>query len=101
MAGFRDVVVRWFGEGVARKIEQFVDGQVFREPLVTCQKCGRLVAAELFSLGRCPVCDATATKDTMIEALEARKRDVQEASKAADNEAHDIDRQLSALRRDG
>ena len=101
MAGFRDVVVRWLGEGVARKIERFVDGTIFGEKtFLTCPQCKTPVAATLISeRGACPLCGAQGTKETMIEALEARKRAAMAAGEAATKDVEEIDRQLSAMRK--
>jgi hypothetical protein len=97
--GFRDVVVGWFGEGVARKVEQFVDGVVFEDDLITCRTCARPVAAALMSeRGQCPVCGTPACKETMIETLEAQKRAALASGSDAINLVEEIDRRLIMLR---
>jgi uncharacterized Zn finger protein (UPF0148 family) len=98
----RDVVVGWFGEGVARRIEQFVDGTVFGDDFVTCPQCRTPVAATLITeRGVCPVCRTIATNDLSIEALEARKRTAMAAAQAANNEVEEIERLLNAKRKTG
>jgi uncharacterized protein (UPF0212 family) len=97
--GFRDVVVGWFGEAVARRIEAFVEGELFGDSMVMCPKCARPVAAAFIS-GRqeCPVCGVKATDAMMIEALEARRRTALAAGSDAISEVEEIDRRLIMLR---
>jgi rubrerythrin len=60
----RDLVVKWFGEAVARKIEQFVDGTLFGDDLATCPRCGTPVAATFITeRGECPICGAKSTTE--------------------------------------
>jgi len=96
----RDFVVKWLGERVAQKIEQFVNGTIFGDETVTCPKCGRPVPAALVVERKtCPVCQEKATKEAVIEALEAEKRAAQAAGTASINEAQELDRRLSNLLR--
>jgi hypothetical protein len=96
----RDFVVKWLGEGVARKIEQFVNGVIFEEQSVTCPRCGRLVPAALVVEREvCPVCQEKATNRTMIDALEAQKTAAQAAGTAAINDAQELERRLSTVRK--
>jgi len=95
----RDWVCRWFGEGVARKIETFINDTIFGEQTVTCPQCGRPVPAALVvEREACPVCQAGATNETMIEALEAEKRAAQAAGSVADNQVEEMERRLLAKR---
>ncbi len=95
----RDVVVRFLGESVARRIEQFVEGEFFGDELLPCPACATPVAsAYICERGMCPVCGATAGQETVIIALEARRRAAQEAGAAAIREMEEIDRELSHLR---
>ena len=95
-------VVRWFGEGVARRIEQFVEGQVFGDTFVTCPHCSTPVAATFIAeRGECPVCGTAATKETKIEALEAKRAAALAAGGDANKEVEEIERKLLALRKDG
>lgn len=98
----RDFVVRWFGEKVAQKIEQFVNSTIFEAQTVTCPKCARPVPAALvIEREACPVCQQPATKGAMIEALEAEKRAAQAVGLAAINQAQELERRLSAKRKEG
>ena len=98
----RDFVVGWLGESVAQKIEQFVEGQVFGDTFVTCPQCKMPVAAALISERQeCPICGAMATKETKIEALEARRRAALAAGADAAKEVEEIDRQLLTMRKKG
>lgn len=95
----RDVVVGWFGENAARKIEQFVEGEIFGDVMVTCPACGRPVASAYLGERRaCPVCGAAATDETANNALAARRAAVQAAADAANKEVEEIDRRLLELR---
>ena len=96
-------VVRWFGEGVARKIEQFVDGAVFQDSFVICPQCETPVAATLIAErdGLCPICRTVATNDLTVEALEARKGAALAAGEVAHNDVAEIDRLLEARRPKG
>jgi hypothetical protein len=96
---FRDVVVRWLGERVARRIEQFVNGTIFGMDDVTCPMCGTLVPAALVvEREACPVCQQAADNQTMIQALEVEKRAAQSEGSEAINEAEGIERKLSTRR---
>lgn len=97
--GFRNVVVRLLGESVAQRIEQFVEGKVFNDTMVTCPACGRLVATDYLCERRvCPVCGAAVGQETIVNALEARRRTAQEAGAAVNKEVEEIDRRLSEMR---
>ena len=98
----RDWVVRWFGESVARRIEQFVEGGIFGDEFVTCRQCSTPVAAAFISeRKKCPVCGARASQEMMIESLEARKAAAMAAGGDANEEVEEIDRRLAVIRNDG
>ncbi len=64
----RQWLVRFFGENVARKIEEFMDGSVFGDPLVACPQCGRLSSATMIGKWKmCPVCHAPAAEQPTDE----------------------------------
>jgi hypothetical protein len=95
----RDFVVRWFGEKVARRIENFVNGTIFGEQSVTCPKCGRPVPAALVvEREACSVCQENAADKTMMDALEAEKRAALAAGTDAIPAVEELDRRLSARR---
>ena len=95
-------VVRWFGEGVARSIEQFVEGNLFGDEFITCPQCQTPVAATLMAEWRmCPICRKSATNETMIEALKARRAAALEASSAANKQVEEIERELLVMRKKG
>ena len=97
----RTWVVKWFGEGVARKIEQFVDGLVFQDEFVTCGHCSTPVAAALITeRGECPICRTATSSETIIELLEVRRRAALAAGDAANNEVKEIDQKLLSLRKE-
>lgn len=60
-------VVRVFGENVARRIEQFVDGKVFGSILVACPNCKTPIATELAERGVCPICGTTVISETATD----------------------------------
>ena len=97
----RDLVVRWLGEGVAQKIEQFVEGQIFGDSMVRCRQCKTPIAATFLAERKeCQVCGARATKEMLIEALEAQKRTLLAAGSAVEKEVEEIDKLLVLRKRE-
>jgi hypothetical protein len=96
---FRNVIVRFFGESVARRIEAFVEGTIFGDDFVTCPQCGTPVAVTLITeWGICPICRTTACEDLSVEALEARRRTALAAEETAKKEVEEIERLIATRR---